>query len=163
MKAEVNGLNEKLVELLIKQGKYVSTAESCTGGLLSALITDVSGSSAVLEECIVTYSNAAKMRELGVAAQTLEAHGAVSVETAREMCEGICKHTGADVGIGITGIAGPTGGTEDKPVGTVCIGVCVDGRIEATREHFDGGRDEVRESSCIFALNRAIEMLEGRQ
>ena len=115
----MDGLNEKLVALLRERGLRISSAESCTGGLFSAYITDVPGSSEVLDESIVTYSNEAKMRELGVKEKTLRSLGAVSRETARQMAEGICRHTGAEIGVGITGIAGPGGGTDKKPVGTV--------------------------------------------
>ena len=157
MTAEVNGLNEKLIHLLIEKGLKISTAESCTGGLLSALLTNVSGASEVLEECIVTYSNEVKERELGVKHETLEKYGAVSWQTAEQMAVGICNHTGADVGIGITGIAGPTGGTAQKPVGTVFIGIAVKGKVRSYENHFEGCRDKVREQSCKFALNKAIE------
>ena len=159
MTVEVNGLNEKLIHLLIDKGLKISTAESCTGGLLSALLTDVSGASEVLEECIVTYSNDVKARELGVRCETLEKYGAVSRQTAEQMALGICNHTGADVGIGITGIAGPTGGTAQKPVGTVFIGIAVNGNVWVYENHFSGDRDKVREQSCVFALNKAIERI----
>ena len=157
MTAEVNGLNEKLIHLLIEKGLKISTAESCTGGLLSALLTNVSGASEVLDECIVTYSNAVKERELSVKHDTLEKYGAVSYQTAEQMALGICNHTGADVGIGITGIAGPTGGTKEKPVGTVFIGIAVKASVTVYENHFNGDRDSVREQSCAFALNKAIE------
>ena len=110
MKAEVNGLNEKVVKMLAERKMTVSAAESCTGGLFAALITNVSGASEVLNESFVTYANSAKMKYLGVKGETLEKHGAVSYETAFEMAEGLRKNTGADVTVGITGIAGPTGG-----------------------------------------------------
>ena len=159
MEANVNGLNEKLIHLLIDKGLKISTAESCTGGLLSALLTNVSGASEVLEECIVTYSNEVKEKELGVSHETLEKYGAVSSQTAEQMAIGICNHTGADVGIGITGIAGPTGGTDKKPVGTVFIGIAVNGEVKFYENHFEGNRDTVREQSCAFALNKAIERI----
>lgn len=159
MTADVNGLNERLIHLLIENSLKISTAESCTGGLLSALLTNVSGASEVLEECIVTYSNEVKEKELGVCRETLEKYGAVSHDTAEQMALGICNHTGADVGIGITGIAGPTGGTKEKPVGTVFIGIAVNGVVSVYENHFDGDRDRVREQSCAFALNKAIERI----
>ena len=112
MKAEVNGLNEKVVKMLAERKMTVSAAESCTGGLFAALITNVSGASEVLNESFVTYANSAKMKYLGVKGETLEKHGAVSYETAFEMAEGLRKNTGADVTVGITGVAGPTGGTK---------------------------------------------------
>ena len=153
-------MKNKLIELLIEKNMHISTAESCTGGLLSAMLTDVPGASAVIDECIVTYSNEAKMRELYVKEETLANYGAVSVETAYEMCTGICTHTGAEVGIGITGIAGPGGGTPEKPVGTVCIGVCVNGETEVKCCHFDGDRASVRVQSCNWAIKKALEMIE---
>ncbi len=153
-------MKNKLIETLIEKKLHISTAESCTGGLLSAMLTDVPGASAVIDECIVTYSNEAKMRELYVKEATLEEFGAVSVETAYEMCTGICRHTGADVGIGITGIAGPGGGTPEKPVGTVCIGVCVKGNVEVNCCHFNGDRASVRMQSCEWAIKKALEMVE---
>lgn len=160
MKADVCGLNEKLIGILTEKKLKISTAESCTGGLLSALLTDVSGASEVLEECIVTYSNAVKMRELNVKEETLRNYGAVSFDTAKQMAEGICAHTGADVGIGITGIAGPSGGTAEKPVGTVFIGVSVLQETVVLENHFHGSRESVREQSCITALKAAIELTE---
>ncbi len=150
----------KLIEALTKRKMHISTAESCTGGLLSAKLTDVPGASEVIEECIVTYSNAVKMKELNVREGTLLAHGAVSTETAYEMCVGICAHTGAELGIGITGIAGPGGGTPEKPVGTVCIGVCLNGAVRVEKCLFGGSRAEVREQSCAKAIDMALEELE---
>lgn len=153
-------MKTRLINLLTEKKLHISTAESCTGGLLSAMLTDVPGASAVIDECIVTYSNEAKMRELNVKSDTLDKYGAVSVETAKEMCVGICEHTGAEVGIGITGIAGPGGGTAEKPVGTVCIGVCVLGKTEVKRCKFDGDRSSVREQSCEWAIEKAVAMLK---
>ncbi len=159
MTVDVKDLNEKLIHLLIEHRMTISTAESCTGGLLSALLTDVSGASEVLQECMVTYSNDVKERELGVKHETLAKYGAVSSGTAAQMASGICARTGADVGIGITGIAGPTGGTPEKPVGTVFIGICVKGGVSVYENHFDGCRARVREQSCETALEKAIELL----
>ena len=117
----------------------------------------MSGAAEALHECIVTYSNDVKERELNVKHATLEKYGAVSHDTAEQMAAGICAHTGADVGIGITGIAGPTGGTPEKPVGTVFIGVSVNGITTVYENHFDGNRASVREQTCIAALTHAIE------
>ena len=152
MTADVKGINEKLVNELIKRKLKISTAESCTGGLLAALITAVPGSSEIFEESIVTYSNDAKMRELGVKKETLDSVGAVSRDTAYQMCTGICAHTSADIGIGITGIAGPGGGTDEKPVGTVFIGICVRGNADVLEMYYGGSRDDVREKTCETAL-----------
>ncbi len=116
-------LHAVVVELLKSKGKTLALAESCTGGFLAHRITNVPGASAVLESGMVTYSNAAKVRLLGVLEQTLEEHGAVSKPTATEMAEGARRTTGADYALSVTGIAGPGGGTEEKPVGTVFIGI----------------------------------------
>ena len=152
MKAEVNGLNEAVVKLLAKKKMTISSAESCTGGLFSALITNVPGASDILNEAFVTYANSAKMKYLGVKEETLEKHGAVSHETAFEMAEGLCARTGADVTVGITGIAGPGGGTKEKPVGLVYAGVCVNGKTEVIEMRHDGTREQVREKTCIEVL-----------
>lgn len=152
MKADVNGLNEEVVSLLCEKKMKISAAESCTGGLFSALITNVSGASDILDECFVTYANEAKMKHLGVKAETLEAHGAVSMETAREMCEGLFERTNANVTVGITGIAGPGGGTKEKPVGLVYAGICINGKTVVLEMHHDGTREEVREKTCIEVL-----------
>ncbi len=152
MKANVNGLNNEIVKLLTDNKMTVSAAESCTGGLFSALITDVPGSSEVFGESYVTYSNAAKVKLIGVKQETLDAYGAVSRETAFEMAEGLYKRTGADVTVGITGIAGPGGGGREKPVGLVYAGIRVNGRIEVLEMQHTGDRGEVREKTCIEAL-----------
>ena len=152
MEAEVNGLNEAVVKLLAEKKMTISSAESCTGGLFSALITNVPGASDILNEAFVTYANSAKMKYLGVKEETLEKHGAVSYETAFEMAEGLCARTGADVTVGITGIAGPGGGTKEKPVGLVYAGVCVNGKTEVIEMRHDGTREQVREKTCIEVL-----------
>ena len=155
----MNGLNERLVALLEKKQLKISSAESCTGGLFAALITEVSGSSGVFDESIVTYSNEAKMRELGVRKATLDRVGAVSRETAYEMAHGICRRTGADVGVGITGIAGPTGGTDKKPVGTVYVGINICGEISVYHLRVIGDRTQVRRETCRFAMEKIIEKI----
>ncbi|MGN0106337.1 MAG: CinA family protein [Hominilimicola sp.] len=152
MKAEVNGLNEEVVKLLVERKMTISSAESCTGGLFSALITNVPGASDILNEAFVTYANSAKMKYLGVKAETLEKHGAVSRETAFEMAQGLQKRTGADIAVGITGIAGPDGGTAEKPVGLVYAGICVKGNTEVIEMHHDGTREQIREKTCIEVL-----------
>lgn len=152
-------INEELVNKLIERKMKISTAESCTGGLLAERITQVSGASEIFDESIVTYSNEAKMRELGVKGETLEKFGAVSADTAEQMCVGICKRTGADIGIGVTGIAGPGGGTAEKPVGTVFIGICVSGSVKVIENHFSGSRDEVREQTYEKAFSAVLEMI----
>ena len=114
---------EKSAAVLIKQNAVISVAESCTGGLLSSLLTDVSGSSSYIKANFVTYANEAKMKYLGVKEDTLKNFGAVSAQTASEMTEGLLKETSSDYAIATTGIAGPTGGTKDKPVGLVYISI----------------------------------------
>lgn len=154
-------LNEKLVSLLREKGLHISSAESCTGGLLAAYITEVSGSSEVFDESIVTYSNEAKRRELGVMDKTLAQFGAVSHQTALEMARGICRRTHADIGVGITGIAGPTGGSGAKPVGTVFVGLNICGRVSVYHLLINGSRQQVREETCRFVFSRLIDEAEG--
>lgn len=138
------------VELLKKKNYTISAAESCTGGLFCGAITEVPGASEVFNAGIVTYSNDAKMKYLGVKKETLEQYGAVSEYTALEMSVGIRKANGADIGVGITGIAGP-GGTEKKPAGLCYISV----NEIVTENHFHGDREQVR--SC--AVKKALEMV----
>ena len=126
-------LVQVVADLLIEQGLTISAAESCTGGMFGAAMTDVPGISAVFDRSLVTYSNEAKMQELGVSADTLEKFGAVSEETAREMAEGVRQVSGTDIGVSVTGIAGPDGGTEEKPVGTVYYALAMEGRTVARK------------------------------
>ena len=149
MKSDMKGLNTEVVHLLDDKGLHISAAESCTGGLFAALITDVPGAADVLNESYVTYANEAKVKILGVKQSTLDAVGAVSRETAHEMAEGLKNRTGADVCVGITGIAGPTGGTKEKPVGLVYAGICINGKTEVIEMHHDGDREDVREKTCL--------------
>ncbi len=158
---EVNEVNEvrELVEKLQNIGWHISVAESCTGGLLSAAIVNVPGASGVYEAGCVTYSNEAKMRLLGVAGETLKLHGAVSRETAAEMAEGAARENHAQIALATTGIAGPGGGSPDKPVGLVYIGCCVNG-VTVTREKlFTGDRDQVRKKTVTEAIRLALECL----
>ena len=154
----MNDLAKELINKLIDKKLKISTAESCTGGLLSAMLTDVPGASEVIDECIVTYANSAKIRELKVSEETLNTEGAVSYDTAYQMAKGICEHTKADVGVGITGIAGPGGGTKDKPVGTVFVGINIKSDIEVFEFHFSGDRQEVRNKTC----NEVMKILANR-
>ena len=132
--------DEELIEvvgkLLIEKNISVSCADACTGGLFAGALTDIPGISAVFERGIVTYSNRAKMEELGVSAETLERFGAVSPETAVEMADGLQKKTGSDLCVSVTGIAGPGGGTEEKPVGLVYIGIAYNGKTEAIKSQY---------------------------
>jgi len=138
MVTKLDKITENVVQLLEGIDCTVATAESCTGGFLSGAITSVSGASSVFGYGACTYANEAKMKLLSVKAETLEKYGAVSCETAREMAEGIRALSGSDYGVSTTGIAGPTGGTADKPVGTVCIGISSEKGTYAERFVFDG-------------------------
>jgi len=136
------------------------TAESCTGGWLSKVVTDIPGASAWLDRGFVTYSNAAKQDMLEVSAGTIAEHGAVSEEVASEMAQGALAHSLAGLAVAVTGIAGPDGGTEDKPVGTVCFAWVLEGRAPITqRVQFAGSREEVRHQSVRLALDRLLELL----
>lgn len=139
--------------LLIKNGLTMATAESCTGGMVAARLVNVSGISQVFMEGMVTYSNEAKMRLLGVKEETLRTYGAVSRETALEMAEGGAKAAGTDVCVAITGLAGPEGGTPEKPVGLVHMACFVRGKLTAQEYHFKGNREKIREQSMMRALN----------
>jgi len=133
-----------LVKLARAKGQKLTTAESCTGGMLSAAITDVAGSSAIFDRGFVTYSNAAKVEMLGVRESTLDQHGAVSEQVAAEMASGALAQSGADIAISITGIAGP-GGSDHKPEGRVCFGIAMSGGATATTMEFGAiGRENVR-------------------
>ena len=136
------------------RGVMIATAESCTGGMVAAALTDIPGSSAVVDRGFVTYTNAAKQEMLGVQADTLTAHGAVSEEVAREMAEGALRHSQAQLAVSITGIAGP-GGSEFKPEGRVCFGLATTGQqtLTETVEFGVRGRDAVRRAARDQALN----------
>ncbi len=156
-------LAAQLGRLLLDQGWTATTAESCTGGLIAGAITDVAGSSAWFDRGFVTYSNEAKIEMLGVRRETLAAHGAVSEATAREMAAGALKRSGADIAVAVTGVAGPLGGSPEKPVGFVCFGwACRDGAVEAGTAHFAGDRAAVRAASVAAALQGLIERAAAR-
>lgn len=139
--------------LLLEKGLTIACAESCTAGRLTATLGDVPGISSALCESVVTYSNDAKMKYLGVHAETLSQFGAVSQETAIEMAQGIYERSGADIGVSVTGIAGPGGGTEEKPVGLVYVGVCCRGDIDVLKLQLHGDRDKVRFGAVMHSLN----------
>ena len=148
-----DSLEGVVVKALIDKGLRIACAESCTGGALTSKLVDYPGVSAVLLEGAVTYSNDAKIRRLGVKAQTLERYGAVSPQTASEMAKGIADTSGADIGVSTTGIAGPDGGTPEKPVGLVYVGLCVKGGVSATELHLTGNRAKVRTRAVVTALD----------
>ena len=153
--------SEELVSLLIDKGHTISFAESCTGGMAAASIVDVADASKVLNASFVTYANEAKMKYANVSGDTLDKYGAVSEQTAGEMAEGTAKANNADVAVGISGIAGPTGGTEDKPVGTVCFGYYVAGKLFTETVHFGNlGRNNVRRKSVEHVTDVIINELK---
>lgn len=153
---------ERLVALLQEKGFRISFAESCTGGLCCARLVNVPNASAVFDAGVVTYADEAKVRYLGVKPETIKAYGVVSEEVAREMAEGVAREQKAQVGVGISGIAGPAGGTREKPVGTVCFGFFVDGALTTVTKRFgDLGRNKVREASAEFVFETLCRLLAG--
>lgn len=158
---EEETLEEVVVKLLLQKKYTLSTAESCTGGLLTGCLVNVSGVSEVLKEGFITYSNEAKMKYLGVNENTLIEYGAVSKETAKEMVIGTVKATGSNAALAITGIAGPEGGTPIKPVGLVYIACYVNGKVTLQEHYLKGNRQKVRELSVIYALDLLRRSLEA--
>lgn len=137
----------------LRAGEHIlTTAESCTGGMIAAAVTDVAGSSEVFDRGFVTYSNAAKMDMLGVSAATLEEFGAVSEQTCSEMLAGALKNSAANIAIATTGIAGPSGGSAEKPVGLVYVGVSRNGEIRILKLHLSGNRAQVRAEAVEAAF-----------
>ena len=149
-------LPDMVGQMLCTKGYTISCAESCTGGLLTSTLTDVPGSSAYVMGSVVSYSNDVKSRILHVAEETLAAHGAVSPETARAMAEGVRNLMQTDVGVGITGIAGPGGGSPEKPVGLVYIAVSTLGKTSVEKNVFSGVRAEIKRA----AVNKALAMVQ---
>ncbi len=142
---------QTVVNKLIEKNYHISFAESCTGGMACAALVGVADASKVLDVSFVTYANEAKMKYLGVDDSTIKQCGVVSEEVARQMAEGVAREAGSEVGVGITGVAGPGGGTKDKPVGMVCFGFYINGEIETyTKQFGELGRNEVREKSVTF-------------
>jgi nicotinamide-nucleotide amidase len=161
--AEALSLAIALGRAMQDRGWMVAAAESCTGGLISGAITDIAGSSGWFDRGFVTYSNEAKIEMLGVRPGTLAAHGAVSEATAREMAAGALERSLADVAVAVTGVAGPTGGTPDKPVGLVCFAwASRHAPIEARTERFGGDRAQVRAATVEMALQGLIERARRR-
>lgn len=156
MKKLVNSVYKKLKD----RGYKVATAESCTGGLLAGKIIDVSGASDIIDMSFVTYSNEAKNELVGVSLDTIEKYNVVSEEVAKEMAEGAAKKANCKVGLSTTGVAGPKGGTESIPVGTVCFGICVDGKVTTYRHVFKSfSRQYVRKAAVKFVLEKLEELL----
>ena len=150
---------EQLAQALVAHNWMLATAESCTGGLIAAACTDLSGSSVWFERGFVTYSNAAKTDLLGVDSELIAQHGAVSEVVARAMAFGAVRHSRAHVSVAVTGVAGPTGGSRDKPVGTVWFGFQVDGMLSSETRCFPGDRAAVRAATVQHALARLLQLL----
>jgi nicotinamide-nucleotide amidase len=149
-----------VADLLQKKKAMLATAESCTGGLIAGACTELAGSSAWFERGFVTYSNHAKTELLGVDTALIALHGAVSEPVARAMAAGAIGHSRAQVALAVTGVAGPTGGTPDKPVGTVWFGWSVDGQLRTERRRFDGDRAAVRAATVRHALQTLVLLLQ---
>ena len=152
---------DQLATALLARRQTLATAESCTGGLVGAALTGLPGSSAWYLGGVVAYANELKIRLLGVPAEILAAHGAVSLETARAMAEGARAATGADFAVAITGIAGPSGGTPEKPVGLVYVGVAAPHGTATFKHHFSGSRAEIRQAATEAALRHLLEAVES--
>ena len=152
---------DQLATALLARRQTLATAESCTGGLVGAALTGLPGSSAWYLGGVVAYANELKIRLLGVPAEILAAHGAVSLETARAMAAGARAATGADFAVAITGIAGPSGGTPEKPVGLVFIGVAAPHGTATFKHHFSGSRAEIRQAATEAALRHLLEAVES--
>ena len=152
-------LEKALVDMCIERDLTIGTVESCTGGMISARLTNVPGVSGVLKNCFVTYSNKAKRKIVGVKKETLEKHGAVSKQVAKEMARGLAELHKVDVAIAVTGIAGPDGGSEEKPVGLVYIACCVCGVTTVKKYHFSGNRNKIRENTVARALIQARDCI----
>ena len=144
---------------LLKHSHLLATAESCSGGMIAAACTDLAGSSQWFERGFVTYSNAAKVEMLGVPTALIEQEGAVSEAVARAMADGALAHSQAHVSLAVTGVAGPTGGSEAKPVGTVWFAWCVNGETHSEMQHFAGDRAAIRTATVRYALQRLLGFL----
>jgi nicotinamide-nucleotide amidase len=158
---DVTRLAQGVAERLLARGWMLATAESCTGGLIAAACTELSGSSTWFERGFVTYSNEAKAEQLGVDAQLIAAHGAVSEPVARAMAAGAVQRSRGRVSVAVTGVAGPTGGSPQKPVGTVWFAWQVDGRLTSETRCFPGTRAEVRAATVVHALARLAELVDA--
>ena len=159
-------LARRVGERLKAANAVLATAESCTGGWVAQVVTSIAGSSAWFDRGFVTYSDAAKQELLGVGAETLRAHGAVSEATAREMARGALERSQATVAVSITGVAGPGGGTAEKPVGTVCLAWALrdgtkSGGTKSETRRFTGDRESIRRQSVVLALEGCLKALQG--
>jgi nicotinamide-nucleotide amidase len=159
MTNDPENLTRRLAELLLAKRRKLCTAESCTGGLIAKTFTDLAGSSDWFERGFVTYSNAAKSEMLGVPPSVIEDYGAVSEAVANAMASGALRHSAADYAIAVTGVAGPGGGSAEKPVGTVWIAVASKDLLEARCHQFDGDRAAVREATLVAGIEKLIERI----
>ncbi len=153
---------QKTMAALIEKGERMATVESCTGGGIAKVMTDLAGSSAVFECGFVTYSNESKQQMVGVSLQALENFGAVSEQVAAEMASGALMKANAGISVSVTGIAGPGGGTDYKPVGTVCFGWAYDGCVITEIQHFSGDRQAIREQTITYALEGVMKQLAAK-
>ena len=150
---------QRLAEVLLERDWMLATAESCTGGMIAAACTDLAGSSQWFERGFITYSNEAKTELLGVDASLIASNGAVSEVVARAMAFGAVRNSRAKVSVAVTGVAGPTGGSKDKPVGTVWFGFMIDGRLDSEMQRFDGDRADVRRATVEHAVQGLIRRI----
>jgi nicotinamide-nucleotide amidase len=167
MNSSITSLTQQLAQTLLAKGFKIALAESCTGGLLAAQLTSLAGSSDWFERGFVTYSNQAKEETIGVPKEVIERYGAVSEEVARAMAEGVLNHSLAQISAAITGIAGPGGGSANKPVGMVCFawGMQVDDQIQTRSQtkQFSGDRQSIREQACVYAIESLLEQLTANE
>ena len=154
-------LEEAVIKELVKRNLTLASAESCTGGLIAGKIVDYPGASEVFLDGVVSYSNESKVKRLGVSQETLDKYGAVSEETAREMAEGVIKAMDADVGVSSTGVAGPGGGTDEKPVGLIYVAVSIKGKTTVKKLNLKGGRNKIRNRVVTEALTLLLSELKG--
>lgn len=153
-------MNEKLVKLLIEKGYKISAAESCTGGMFASSIVDVADASKVLDMSFVTYASKAKVELINVSEKTINTYGVVSEEVAKEMALGVKQKSVSNIGVGITGLAGPSGGSVDKPVGMVCFGIAINDNVYTYTKQFGNiGRTNVRKEATSFITQKLIEHL----
>ena len=158
-------LVKKLAEVLLSKNWQMAAAESCTGGLVCATLTELAGSSAWFERGYITYSNQAKEACLGVPVDQLKSFGAVSEQVAKAMAAGAQVNSGVNTAIAVTGVAGPTGGSEEKPVGTVCFGWAIqndagENRLLTKTMRFEGDRQAIREQACHYVLSELVKLLQ---
>jgi nicotinamide-nucleotide amidase len=157
---DLHAITQELVRVLIKNNWHLSTAESCTGGMVAASITELAGSSDWFERGYVTYSNQSKSEDIDVSQNLIEQHGAVSDQVARAMALGAKQNSGSDLSLSITGIAGPTGGSPEKPIGTVCFAwALANDQIVSETKHFEGNRQQIRQQACDFSLRKLLDLL----